>query len=120
MGYIAETKWYKKEPTTKWLNANGFKYSKDYSDKESDAYTYIFPVHKYKSMTLLECMLVIYTDNGDVTVKVQESKTKEPYPQFYYDSQNNHKAFLDKIEKIIKDEFLRLGIKPMKGKINNG
>ena len=77
MGYIAETKWHKKQPTQKWLNANGFKYSKDYSDKESDAYIYIFPVHKYKLMSLLECVIVVYLDNGDVIVKVQDSKTKE-------------------------------------------
>lgn len=117
MGYIAETKWHKKQPTQKWLNANGFKYSKDYSDKESDAYIYIFPVHKYKLMSLLECVIVVYLDNGDVIVKVQDSKTKESYPQFSYDSQGNHKNFIEKIEKIILEEFSRLGIKEVNDKV---
>lgn len=117
MGYIAETEWYKKQPTQKWLVANGFKYSKDYSNKESDSYIYIFPVHKYKLMSLLECALVVYTDNGDVIVKVQDAKTKEPYSQFYYDSQGNHKNFIEKIEKIILEEFTKLGIKEVNNKI---
>ena len=70
MGYIAETEWYKKQPTQKWLTTNNFKYSKDYSNKESDAYSYTFPVHKYKWMSLLECVIIVYLDNGDVIIKL--------------------------------------------------
>lgn len=117
MGYIADRKWYKKEPTIKWLNSNGFRYSKEYSDKDSDAYTYVFPVHKYKIFSLLECVLIVYTDNGDVVVKVQDVKTKEPYPQFTYDSQNNHKKFIEKIEKVIMTEFTKLGIEEIDNRI---
>ena len=41
--------------------------------------------------------IVVYLDNGDVIVKIQDSKTKESYPQFSYDSQGNHKNFIEKL-----------------------
>ena len=116
MGYIADTKWHKKDVSVKWLTSNDFKYSKDYSDRDSDAYIYTFPVHKYKLMSLLECAVIVYSDNGDVIVKVQDAKTKEPYPQFSYDSQGNHKMFVNKLENAILPELKKFGITPLGNK----
>lgn len=112
MGYIADTKWHKKDFDTKWLFKNNFKYSREYSDADSDAYVYSFPIYKYKFITLYECMLILYADNGEVIIKVQD-RNKNQYPQFYYDSQGNHKKLIEKLEKAILKELRRLEIRPI-------
>lgn len=112
MGYIANTKWYKKDFDTKWLFKNNFKYSKIYSDADSDAYVYIFPIYTYKLAPLYECLLILYADNGEVIIRVQD-KNKNSYSQFYHDSQCNHNKVLNKIEDIILKELKRLEIKPI-------
>lgn len=116
MGYIAETKWHKKDINTKWLFANGFRFNKEYSDKDSDVYTYLFPVYKYNKIPLYECMIIIYCDNGEVNMRVQDCKTKSLYPQFYYDSQNNHTCLINKIERVILNELKKLEIEPIQPK----
>lgn len=119
MGYVVNTKWYKEDVNTKWLLNNGFKYSKEYSDVNSDAYIYSFPIYKYKFISLYECILILYTDNGEVTVKVQD-RNRNLYPQFYYDSQNNHTKLVEKMENVILKELHRLDIKPMETKKKDG
>lgn len=119
MGYVVNTKWYKEDVNTKWLLNNGFKYSKEYSDVNSDAYIYSFPIYKYKFISLYECILILYTDNGEVTVKVQD-RNRNLYPQFYYDSQNNHTKLVEKLENAILKELHRLDIKPMETKKKDG
>ena len=119
MGYVVNTKWYKEDVNTKCLLNNGFKYSKEYSDVNSDAYIYSFPIYKYKFISLYECILILYTDNGEVTVKVQD-RNRNLYPQFYYDSQNNHTKLVEKLENAILKELHRLDIKPMETKKKDG
>lgn len=113
MGYIANTRWHKENFNTKWLFTNNFKYSREYSDSDSDAYVRAFPIYKYKFIPLYECLLILYADNGEVIVKVQD-RNKNSLPQFNYDSQNNYKKFINRLEKVIAKELKRLGIKPLK------
>lgn len=115
MGYIATQQWYKKDFNARWLFKNNFRYSKQYSDLDSDAYIYTFPIYKYKFLPLYECMLILYEDNGEVIIKVQD-RNKNPYPQFYYDSQGNHTVMIEKMEKVILKELDRLGIEPLPSK----
>ena len=112
MGYIANTKWYKKDFNTKWLFNNNFKYSREYSDADSDAYVHTFSICKYKFLPLYECLLILYADNGEVIIKVQD-KNKNALPQFYYDSQNNYTKFIEKLERVIVKELRRLGIESL-------
>lgn len=112
MGYIANTRWHKEDFNTKWLFVNNFKYSREYSDTDSDAYVYTFPIYKYKFIPLYECLLILYVNNGEVIIKVQD-RNKNPIPQFYYDSQNNCKNFIEILEKVIIKELKHLGIKPL-------
>lgn len=112
MGYITNTKWYKRDFNTKWLFKNNFKYSREYSDADSDAYVHIFSIYKYKFIPLYECVLILYSDNGEVVIKVQD-RNKNSFPQFYYDSQGNCTKFVEKLEKVIMRELRHLGIEPL-------
>lgn len=88
----------------------GFYYSSFLSDSEVQIYTYRFSVLKYKNKTVLECELAIDTTHGDVKINVYDMN-HNLYTPFYYIECGNYDELLTKINKKIKSELTKLGIK---------
>ena len=110
---------YKKNGVTKmWLQINGFKYSKEFSDSESEIYVKRFPLTKYSGATILEGELLLDKRSGSVIVNVKSAKTNTLYPT-YYNYYGNHNSILFKqIDEKISNELSRLGIKKIERKKN--
>lgn len=113
---IVNTRYIKKDVTKEWLQLHGFKYNSIFSDEESDAYTYRFPVHKYGLFTILECEILIYINTGEVKINVYDYNTRSKYAPFYYKEYGNN-TLVSSIEKKILSELKRLKI--FKYKRNN-
>lgn len=96
-----QNKYYRKNVSKEWLNANGFKYSKKLSDEETNIYTYRFSVFKYEKMTVLECEINISLEDGEVKLNVYDYGTNDKYAPFYYCEYGNY----DKMLKIIWDKI---------------
>lgn len=107
---MSDKKYVKKNVSQEWLLAHGFHYSRVYSDFYGDAYTYVFPVYKYKNNTVLECELCIYLD-GEVRVNVYDYNTKEIYHSFYnntYDGIDN--TVLKVVNRNISNKLKKFGV----------
>lgn len=103
---------YKKKDTSKeWLLSHGFRFNREYSDICSNAYTYIFPVYKYKNKTILECEICIFLEDGEVRTNVYEQGTKEMYPSYYNDEfANKDNEVLKIVNRNILNKLKNLGV----------
>lgn len=113
MKRITENRYIKRNVTKDWLKQNNFHYSRIYSDIETEAYTYRFPVYKYNAKVILECELVLYEDTGEVKINVYDNNYNSKCAAFYCES-NVYNKFVSKIEKKIKNEIRKLGIQKIK------
>ena len=82
---------------------NGFRYNKNLSTEESNIYTYRFPVYKYEKLTVLECELTLFVEDGTVIVNVYDYGTNDKYALFYYCEYGNY----DKMLKIINEKVYK-------------
>ena len=104
--------------TKEWLISKGFCYNKIFSEKDSDAYTYRFPVHKYGSCTTLDGEITIFINDGNVKLNVYDSRTRHKYAPFYCVEYGNYGSFIDEINNRFLCELNKLGIKNKKEKTN--
>lgn len=106
---LSEKKFYKENITKEWLQTAGFRYNRVYSDKDNEVYTYRFSVHKYKSISTLDCEILLFKQNGEMRLNVYDSRLENVYPLFYVSEGVNDKI-LKEINNKIKFELKKLGI----------
>lgn len=106
-------KYKKRNVTKKWLQENNFRYSTLFTDDESDAYTYKFPVHKYGTRIIIECEFILYVKNGDVKINVYDCGTHNKYVPFY-NREYGYNELVSEIDKRIAEELKRLKINKYK------
>ena len=109
---MTNKKYKKKGVSKEWLISHGFRLNREYSDICSNAYTYIFPVYKYRDKTILECELCIFLEDGEVKINVYEQGTKEMYPSYYNDEfAKKNNEVLKIINRNILNKLKNLGVK---------
>lgn len=91
-----------KLPTPEKLKSLGFTYNKGISDKDTEFYSYKFPVYKYKEKILLNCMISVETKSGYVVIDVYDVNLKQIYAPFY-----NNKSGYDKILSEINEKIMK-------------
>lgn len=114
MGKFLSNTYKKDNVDRQWLKQNDFRYSRTYSDSESDAYLRRFPVYKYGSCCTLEGEILIYVETGEVKINVYESGTNDIYAPFYNVEYGNYDSLLKIIDKYIYAELKRLNIRKVK------
>lgn len=114
MGKFLSNSYKKDNVDRQWLKQNDFRYSRTYSDSESDAYLRRFPVYKYGSYCTLEGEVLIYVETGEVKINVYESGTNDIYAPFYHVEYGNYDSLLKIIDKYIYAELKRLNIRKVK------
>ena len=110
---------YTKENVSKeWLKKNGFRINRMFSDEDSEAYTYRFPVYKHGDFNILECELTAILKTGEVRIDVYATNTRDKYASFYNCEYGNCDKMLAQINSKIEDVLNKLEFQ--KGRINNG
>lgn len=100
----------KKNITKEWLLSNGFKYSKIFSDEDTEVFTYRFPVHKYEGFTVLECELRMTLGKEKVVIDVYDYNTINRYAPFYYSEYGDYSVILKEIWIKIEKQLKKLNI----------
>lgn len=111
---ITQTKYKKKNITKDWLLSNGFRYNRLFSDDETEAYTYRFPVHKYDKFTVLECEFRVVLGEKDISINVYDYATNNKYAPFYYCEYGNYDKLLKEINEKINVVLKKLKIEKVK------
>ena len=92
----------------------GFRFNSNYSDNESECYTYHFPIFtNYIHSPTLECELMVELKTSKVKINVfdkNSSNGKTTYKPFYNYEYGNYSKIIDKINKVILSKFQKLGI----------
>lgn len=110
MENLPRNEYIKKNITKEWLLSNGFKYSKIFSDEDTEAFTYRFPVHKYESFTVLECELRMTLGEDKVVIDVYDYNTINRYTPFYYSEYGDYSVILKEIWIKIEKQLKKLNI----------
>lgn len=114
MKRLVESTIRKENVTEKWLLDNHFCYNRIYSNGDSVAYTYRFPVYKYGCCITLDGEIVIFLDNkGEVKLNVYDANTRNKYAPFYYNEYGNFSVILDVITSNFKKQLKKFDIKIM-------
>ena len=100
-------KTYKLKATPQELISKWFKYS-----NYNQSYSYDFPVYKYKRKPLIICKMLIYEDEDNVNFTIVGTNGNLYAP--YYNRDFGQNEIVDIIDKNIKKEFNKLGIKSKK------
>lgn len=82
----------------------GFKYN-----ETEEKYVYNFTVLKYEKMTVLRGRITAYTDTNEIRIDVMDNNFT-PYAPFYNIECGNYDVILNKINKVILNEFSKLKI----------
>lgn len=82
MEQLTDATYIKPEVTKQWLLSHDFHYNRLFSDKETEVYTYRFPVYKYEKFTVLECELCITLGEDNVQIDVYDYGTINRYALF--------------------------------------
>lgn len=108
----ARNKYYIKNPSTKLLKKNGFRYDTKCSTKDCECYIQEFPVALYKKTPVIICQIRVYMDNGDVTVDVRNNFGLLPE---WYQKENllfaHYKSQILKINKRILYNLKRINVR---------
>jgi len=113
MGAIAESTYIKEGITKEWLDKNKFKPNKFYSNEEDgNVYTYRFHAIYYKDTATLDCEFNYYELSNEIRVDVWRNfGERNKYYPFYHVDCGNYDPILNDIEKSIRKEMKKLGIK---------
>ncbi len=114
MSVGTQTLYIKKNMDKKWLLDNGFKFSRLFSDEETEVYTYRFPVWKYNKFTVLECELRVILGEEEINVNIYDYNTNDKYAPFYYCENGNYDRMLKEIYHKINSTMKRLQINELK------
>lgn len=79
-----DVRYVKEGVNKKWLQKHNFMYNKNYSDDETEVYSYRFPVYKHESYTVLECELSVVFGDPTVIINVYDYGSTAKYAPFYY------------------------------------
>lgn len=101
---IHENQYVISDNTAEHLIGLGFKY-----DNDEDKHVYTFPVLRYDKMTALRGRITAYTDTNEIQVDVTDNNFT-PYAPFYNIECGNYDVVLNKINKVILNEFSKLKI----------
>lgn len=99
-----------------WLNKNGFRYSRRFSTKESEAWEITFPVYRSGDTVVLDGEIVVY-DDGEVRINVVDTGSYvRAYwaPFFYPPDWKEHHPILEIVSGKIERKLKALGIKRKK------
>lgn len=96
--------------TKSWLQSHNFYYSKIFSDDETDAYSYRFPVYKYMSRYTLECEFTIILNENVLMINVYDYGTRDKYAPFYYYEYGNYDTIMKEIYKNIEKQLKQFNI----------
>lgn len=96
--------------TKQWFLANNFRYNKSFSDKDTEVYTYRFPVFRYSIYITLECELRAIVGENKIQIDVYDCNTRDKYAPFYYCEYGDFDRILKTIEARIRKELNKLGI----------
>lgn len=96
--------------TKSWLKNNGFQYSRVYSNDDEQVYYYKFPVYQYHTYVTLECEIRITLNNGEVSIDIFDSDTKEKYAPFYFEEQEAYEYMVKIINNRVINTLNELGI----------
>lgn len=110
MSNLSEIRYIKKNVNKKWLKSNGFKHNRIFSNEESEAYTYRFPVYKYGDFVTLDCEFIILLKTGEVRINVYDYNTRSRYAPFYSCEYGNYDKVLTIINEKIERELDKFGI----------
>lgn len=102
----AMNKYYIKNPSTKSLKKNGFRYDTKCSTKDCECYIKEFPVAFYKKTPVITCQVRVYMDNGDVTIDVRGNFGL--LPEWYQKENTQFLYYKNQIQKIDKRILCRL------------
>lgn len=102
---------YTKNADKEWFKKNGFRFNRIFSDEDSEAYTYRFPVYKHGDFNILECELTVILKTGEVRVDVYAANTRDRYAAFYNCEYGNYDRMLKEINRRIERELNKFGIK---------
>lgn len=105
--------------TIDWLNTNGFRYNRLFSNEDTDVFTYRFPVYKCEGFIILECELRVILGEQRVYIDVYDRNTINKYAPFYYQEYRNYTQMLNKIWTKINKVIRKLGIEE-RGMENGG
>lgn len=93
-----------------WLNDNGFRYSRGFSEEDDQVYVHRFAAYRWGLVATLEAEMRLHTKDGLVTVDVYDlaGLTRGIYAPFYYRADTVHDGFVKEIIKSIEKECRRL------------
>ncbi len=97
-----------KNTDQKYLRSLGFHYDKQISDLDDTYFSNRFSVFKYKEQSVLDCVLSINTNSGELLINVYRSGTNAFYPPFYQAIYGNYQIVLDEICKVIIEKLRRI------------
>lgn len=100
----------KENVTREWLQSNGFRRNRIFSNNEMDIYTYRFPVYKYGDACTLECELSIVLQSGRANIDVYDYNTRNKYAPFYCMDFGDYSSMIKQINEKIQNELKRLKI----------
>ena len=98
-----------KNHTPENLRLLGFRRYSLMCNDDSSYYIYRFPVEKYLGAVVLECELQIDSNTGNIRVDVYDMD-HDVFTMFYNNPTEANKGFLSRINKIIVNEYEKLGI----------
>lgn len=110
MNNLSENEYMKENVTREWLQSNGFRRNRIFSNNEMDIYTYRFPVYKYGDACTLECELSIVLQSGRVNIDVYDYCTRNKYAPFYCVKYGNYNNIIKQINEKIQNELKQLKI----------
>lgn len=110
MNSLSENAYIKENVTKEWLQSNGFRRNRIFSNNEMDIYTYRFPVYKYGDACTLECELSIVLQSGRVNIDVYDYCTRNKYAPFYCVEYGNYSNMIKHINEKIQNELKQLKI----------
>lgn len=109
MRRIIENTYKIKNPTKENLLRLGFQYNKD-----TELYTYHFPVIKYKQVATLKCCITVKEEIGKIKIDVYRTDGEGYYSPFYGVVYGKYDSILKKINEVILKEFKRLDVREVK------
>lgn len=101
---IHENNYIISDNTAKKLLDLEFKY-----DAMEEKYVYNFAVMKHEKVTVLRGRVTAYTDTNEIEIDVMDNNFA-PYAPFYNIEYGNYDVILNKINKVILNEFRKLKI----------
>ena len=110
MSDLVENMYIKENVSKEWLQSNGFRRNRIFSNNEIDLYTYRFPVYRYGDTCTLECELSIVLQSGRVNIDVYDYSTRNKYAPFYCVKYGNYSNIVNQINEKIQIELKRLEI----------